>query len=310
MYKNLVTSDSVMNQLIKEHQQVADAEEKLDITRVKLSDFISQCNGFKSSLEVHENNLKELETQANAINRNLDEKENIVSELRDCTKGLVEKVAHLQNQVSEGKGNMEKILKVQTDGFLKLDNLDDEKFELEQKQEEQKKLILEAPAADTVGFFEKIKRRGRSSLLQGELNKLSNQIQNKQTNWQEMNAKLERLKARRKEQDLAIKNDLLMIASTEETIRKNGEILETHCADAQRLRNKAQEVSFRHRIETDKVTSLREQIVKKEEDIVNCSNAVVELEQTIAKRKAIIIEKKKTHEDMSDEVTLAIFEED
>jgi len=153
MYKNLVTSDIVMNQLIIEQQHVADAEKKLDITRVKLADFINQCKGFKASIEAHETNLIKIETQVNVINRDVGEKESIISELQGSTDVLVKKLAEFQDQVSVGKANMEKILETQTQTFLKLDNLDDEKVELAQKQEEQKKLIHEVPAVDSAGFF-------------------------------------------------------------------------------------------------------------------------------------------------------------
>jgi len=160
------------------------------------------------------------------------------------------------------------------------------------------------------GFFEKIRRRRLSSALQGELNKLSNQIQDKQTNYQEMNAKLEGLRIRRKEQDLAIKNDMLMVESTEKTIRKNEQIIQTHSAEIKRLRNEEQNLSARYQIVTDKVTSLRQQILEKQEDVEKCSKDIIQLEQTIAERKAIVIEKRKTHAEVSDEVTLSIVDED
>jgi len=310
MYKNLVTSDIVMNHLIIEQQRLADVEKKLDITKVNLADFIDQCNGFKASIDAHENNLNQIERQINVINRDVEEKESIVNELQGSTEVLVKRLSEFQDQVSAGKANMEKILQIQTDTFLKLDNLDDEKVELAQKQEEQKKLIHEAPAVDSAGFFDKIRRRRRSLALHGELNKLGNQIQDKQTNWQEMNAKLEELRIRRKEQDLAIKNDVLMIESTEKTIKKNEQIIQTHSAEVKRLRNKAQSLSLRHQIVTDKVTNLRELILEKQGDIENCSKDIVQLKQTIAEQKATVIEIKKTHAEVSDEVTLAIADED
>jgi len=305
MYKNLVTSDIVMNQLIIEQQHLADAEKKLELTQVKLADFINQCNGFKASIDAHETNLKQIDTQINVINRDIEEKESIVSELQGSTEVLVLKLSEFQDQVSVGKANLEKILQTQTDTFLKLDNLDDEKVELTQKQEEKKKLIHEAPAVDSAGFFDKIRRRRRSFALHGELNKLGNQIQDKQTNWQEMNAKLEDLRIRRKEQDLVIKNDVFMVESTEKTIKKNEQIIQTHSAELKRLRNEAQNLSLRYQIVTDKVTNLRELILEKQGDIENCSKDVVQLEQIVAEREAIVIEKKKTHAEVSDEVTLA-----
>jgi len=310
MYKNLVTSDIVMNQLIIEQQHLADAEKELDLKQVKLADFINQCNGFKASIDAHETNLKQIETQVNVINRDVEEKESIASELQGSTEVLVKKLSELQDQVSVGKANMEKILQVQTDTFLKLDNLDDEKVELTQKREEQKKLIHEASAVDSAGFFDKIRRRRHSLALHGELNKLGNQIQDKQTNWQEMNAKLEELRIKRKEQDLAIKNDVLLVESTEKTIKKNEQIIQTHRAGLKRLRNEAKSLSMRHQIVTDKVTNLRELILEKQGDIENWFKDIVQLEQTIAERKAIVIEIKKTHAEVSDEVTLAIADED
>lgn len=310
MYQDLVTSDTVMNSLIKEQKHVADTEEKLEFTNVKLSDFINQCNGFKSSLANHETNLKQLKAQVNATNRSLEEKESIVNQLNESTKVLVKKLAEVRGQVKAGEANLNKILKAQTDAFIMLENVDDEKVELEQKQEEQKKLILEAPSQDSAGFFEKIKRRRHASLLQGELDKLTNQIQEKQVKEQEANAKIEQLKKSRKEQNEAIQKDRLLIANMEKTIQENGAILLTHSAEVERLRTQAQEVSLRYRIVNDKVTNLREQILEKQRDIDTCSKAVVELQHTLAQRQASVIEKKKTHEEVSDEVTVGIADED
>jgi len=310
MYKDLVTSDSVMNSLIQEQENVAVDEEKLNYMRVELADYINQSNGFKSSLVVHEANLKEVEAHVNVLNRNLVEKESIANELNESTKVLVKQVAELRKRVSAGESNLKTILQAQMKAFSTLENVDDEKVQLEQKQEEQKKLIEEVPAENGAGFFEKIKRRRRTSMLQGEFDKLSNQIKSKQTKEQEVNAEIERLKAERKEQDAAIQNDMLLIASTEKTILQNGSILLTHSADVERLRTEAQEVALRHRIVNDKVTNLREQILEKQNDIDGCTKAVVELEQTIAKRKANVIEKRKTHEEVSDEVMVAIADDD
>jgi len=310
MYKDLVTSDSVMNLLIQEQENVALDEEKLSYMRVKLADYINQSNGFKSSLVVHEANLKEVEAQVNVLNRNLEEKESIANELNESTKVLVKQVAELRKQVSAGESNLKTILQAQMDAFSTLENVDDEKVQLEQKQEEQKKLIEEVPTENGAGFFEKIKRRRRASMLQGEFDKLSNQIKNKQSKEKEVNAEIERLKAARKEQDLAIQNNMLLIANTEKTILQNGSILLTHSADVERLRTEAQEVALRQRIVNDKVTNLREQILEKQNDIDGCTQAVVELEQTIVKRKANVIEKRKTHAEVSDEVMVAIADDD
>merc|ERR1711920_955964 len=115
---------------------------------------------------------------------------------------------------------------------------------------------------------------------------------------------------RRKKQDLAIKNDMLMVESTEKTIKKNEQIIQTHSAEVKKLRNEVQSLSLRSQIVTDKVTNLRELILEKQGDIENCSRDIVQLEQTIAERKAIVIEIKKTHAEVSDEVTLAIADED
>lgn len=309
MYNDLVTDDTVMNLLIKEQENVTAAEEKLDYMQVKKADFINQCEGFKSSLVAHEANLKKVEAQLNAMNRSLEENEGIARELNDSTKELVKKVNQLRKQVSVGETNLKKILEQQTNAFLTLENVDDEKVELEQKQEEQKKLILDAPPENNAGFFEKIKQRRKTSLLQGELDKLSNQIQNKQTKEQEVNAEIERLIITRKEQDLAIRNDMLMIANMEKTILQNGEILLAHSANVEKLRTATQEVALRHRIVTDKVTNLREQILEKQYDIAGCTKQIKELEQTLAKLKANIVEKRKTHAEMSDKVTVGIVED-
>jgi len=310
MYKNLVTSDSVMNMLIIEQQNVADTEEKLNFTRAYLADFINQCNGFKSSLAVHEFNLKHLEAQVNVINRTLEEKESMLHELQDSTKGLGEQVFYLRDQVSKGEANLSKILQAQTDIVLELENLGSEKAELEQRQNEQKKLVFEAPSDGGVGFFNKIKRQRHASLLQGELAKLSNQIQDNHKKQIEISVKIERLKVIRKQQHIAIQNNTISIASTEKTIQRNSEILQTHIAEVKRLRTEAQGVSLRYRIVTEKVVSLREQIVEKQQDIANCLKEILELERTLAQRKASVIEKQKKHAEVSDEVTLAIIEED
>jgi len=310
MYKNLVTSDSVMNMLIIEQQHVADAEEKLNFTRAYLTDFINQCNGFKSSLAVHEFNLKHLEAQVNVINRSLEEKESMLHELQDSTKGLGEQIFYLRDQFSKGEANLNKILQAQNDIVLELESLGNEKAELEQKQDEQKKLVFETPSDGGVGFFNKIKRQPHASLLQGELGKLTNQVQDKQKKELEVSVKIERLKVIRKQWHIAIQNYALRIAGTEKTIQGNREILQTHSAEVKRLRTEAQGVSLRYRIVTDKVVSLREQIVEKHQDIANCLNKILELERTLAQRKASVIEKKKKHAEVSDEVTLAIIEED
>jgi len=310
MYKNLVTSDSVMNMLIIEQQHVADAEVKLNFTRAYLSDFINQCNGFKSSLAVHEFNLKHLEAQVNVINRTLEEKESMLHELQDSTKGLGEQVFYLRDQVSKGEANLNKTLQAQTDILPELENLGNKKAELEQKQDEQKKLVFEAPSDGEVGFFNKIKRQRHASLLQGELDKLCNQIEDIQKKELEVSVRIERLRVIRKQQHIAIQNYTLRIASTEKTIQGNREVLQTHIAEVKRLRTESQGVSLRYRIVTDKVLCLREQIVEKQRDIANCLKEILELERTLAQRKASVIEKKKKHAEVSDEVTLAIIEED
>lgn len=305
-----MTSDSVMNILIIEQQHVADAEEKLNFTKAYLSDSINQCNGFKSSLAVHECNLKHLEAQVNVINRTLEEKESMLHQLQNSTKELGEQVSWLRDQVTKGEANLNKILQAHTDIVLELENLGKEKAELEQKQDEQNKMVFETPSEGGVGFFNKIKRQRQASLVQWELDKLKNQIQDNQKKELEVSVKIKRLKLIRKQQHITIQNYTLRIPGAEKTIQENREILETHSAEVKRLRTKAQGVSFRYRIVTDKVVSLREQIVEKQQDIAHFFKATLELERTLAQRKASVIEQKKKHAEVSDEVTLAIIEED
>jgi len=300
MYNDLITNDSVvMNHLNEEKEHAAIAEEKLENMRNKLTDLVNQRNGFNSSLAIHEANLKKVEEEIPVLNRNLQRKERSESkELWD----LVRLEGELQKKVSFGETNLKKILEAQTKVFLTLENIDEEKFELEQKQQEQKK-ILEAPVDDNAWFFEKIKQRRRTSLMQGEFDKVSNKLQEQKTKEHELRAEIERLKAERQQQDQEIKKDKLIISSMEKTLQPNRAIIK----EVARLRSKVQGLYVKRRIFNDKVRGLREQIKEKQQEIDDCSRVIGKLERTVAKRKANL---ENAHDEISDRVLLGIIEVD
>jgi len=107
--------------------------------RAKVLDFKIQRDGFKSSLTVHEATMKHMDAEIKSLNQNLIQKESGAKELYGQSQGLLKKVAELRNKVNLGDTNLMKILQTKTDAILMLNNVDDEKVELEKKTGEPEK---------------------------------------------------------------------------------------------------------------------------------------------------------------------------
>jgi len=141
-----------------------------------------------------------------------------------------------------------------------------------------------------LGFFEKIKRRRQASLRKGELDSLSSQIESRERKEQEVNAELKRLKVTGKEQNTAVQNWLLEIATTEKLILQNHELLNAHNAEVKKVRASVKEATVRYKIAKDKVLNLREQIVEKQKEIDGSSKALARLQQTLAMSQTTFVD--------------------
>jgi len=310
MYSDASLAQTAEGLLVEEQEYVTVAEQNLDLMRVKVSDYKIQLDGLISSLAVHESTMKQAEALVKFLNTHLAEKQDMVMSLNVSTKELMKNVTELRKKVSNGENSLMKVLEAHTDAFLKIENVHEEKEQLEQQWEVQKKIVDEARVEENgLGFFEKYRKRRQASSLKGELDNLVSRIKTKQTAEWELNEELNRLKVTRMNLDKDVQNNRLLITTTENHILDNGVMLKTHQTEVERVSAELHEAEKRCFIEKDKVKNLRIKIKQKRNETASCSEALERLGRVLTKRQAQVVDIRKRQEEFSDKVTLDIEED-
>jgi len=310
MYSDTSLTETAVGLLVEEQDYVAVVKQNLDLMRIKVSDYKIQLDGLNSSLAVHESTRKQAEALVKFLNTSLADKQDMVMSLNVSTKQLIQNVTELRKKVSNGENSLKKVLETQTDAFLTIENVREEKEQLEQQWEVQKKIVDEARVDENgLGFFEKFRKRRQVSAFKGELDKLVSRIKTKQTTEWEINEELNKLKATRTNLDKEVQNNRLLITTTEKHILDNGVMLKTHQTEVERVSAELHEAEKRCFIENDKVKNLRRKIGQKRNDIASCSGALERLGCMLIKRQAQVVDIRKRQEEVSDKVTLAIAED-
>jgi len=307
LMNNQSSTSNAVRSLREEQRQAISVHQKIKRMGLKISDIEIQLEGFRLALAQHETTMKREETQIKFLNKNLSEKELKIRELNSLRPGMLNKVEDLQKKVSVDEENLKTILKAQTDAFLALEHVKDYKEELELKQEEQQKLMREAPDQVGSGFIEKYKQQRKTSVQQGEVKKCNNRIISKQREVDEAGAKLVRIKQTRMELDAAVQTSLSLIANTEKHALQNESILKTHRAEVEKISSALMKAKMRYKIANDKVVSIQEQISETLKDCANYRSSLEQLENTLAEVQNNVARRQKSLDDMC--VTLSITEE-